>query len=152
MFARAYLNGDGSACGKYMSVSLTVMPGEYDCLLKWPMNMKATFCLIDQSTSKEHVIKRITASLQPLSELTVEIKNFTALNTVHQDPSPYVLDDTMFFIVEVRTIEPEIPSHIQDAINMIRLGDFEENRLEFVSLETTETNSFETEPPFGILP
>ena len=48
LFARAYLNGDGPmAKGKYMSLFVVLMQGEYDGLLPWPFQQKITMMLLD---------------------------------------------------------------------------------------------------------
>lgn len=47
--ARAYLNGDGPmGKGKYISLFIVVMRGEYDGLLSWPFQQKITMKLLDQ--------------------------------------------------------------------------------------------------------
>ncbi|KAM4043345.1 TNF receptor-associated factor 5 isoform 1-T3 [Anomaloglossus baeobatrachus] len=54
--ARAYLNGDGSGKGSFLSLYFVVMKGEFDSLLSWPFKQKVTLMLIDQSGKKNHFI------------------------------------------------------------------------------------------------
>ena len=42
MCVRAYLNGDGSGEGQYLSIFFVVMKGEYDALLAWPFDCKVS--------------------------------------------------------------------------------------------------------------
>ncbi|XP_073409510.1 TNF receptor-associated factor 5 isoform X2 [Dendrobates tinctorius] len=54
--ARAYLNGDGSGKGSFLSLYFVVMRGEFDSLLSWPFKQKVTLILIDQSGKKNHIV------------------------------------------------------------------------------------------------
>ncbi|XP_053315956.1 TNF receptor-associated factor 5 [Spea bombifrons] len=54
--ARAYLNGDGSGKGGYLSLYFVVMKGEFDSLLPWPFKQKVTLMLLDQSGKRNHII------------------------------------------------------------------------------------------------
>ncbi|XP_069624650.1 TNF receptor-associated factor 5 [Ranitomeya imitator] len=54
--ARAYLNGDGSGKGSFLSLYFVVMRGEFDSLLSWPFKQKVTLMLIDQSGKKNHMV------------------------------------------------------------------------------------------------
>ncbi|XP_063297522.1 TNF receptor-associated factor 5 [Pelobates fuscus] len=54
--ARAYLNGDGSGKGGYLSLYFVVMKGEFDSLLPWPFKQKVTMMLLDQSGKRNHIV------------------------------------------------------------------------------------------------
>ncbi|XP_063774336.1 TNF receptor-associated factor 5 [Pseudophryne corroboree] len=54
--ARAYLNGDGSGKGSYLSLYFVVMKGEFDSLLSWPFKQKVTLMLLDQSGKRNHIL------------------------------------------------------------------------------------------------
>ncbi|KAJ7384289.1 TNF receptor-associated factor 3 [Desmophyllum pertusum] len=59
--ARAYLNGDGPmGKGKYLSLFIVLMRGEYDGLLSWPFQNKITMKLVDQEQ-----ISHITETFRP---------------------------------------------------------------------------------------
>ena len=58
---RAYLNGDGPmGKGKYLSLFIVVMRGEYDGLLSWPFRQKITMKLLDQDR-----VSDVTESFRP---------------------------------------------------------------------------------------
>ena len=64
MCAGLWVNGFGSGKGKYVSVGLQVIVGEYDEILSWPVNPRFTFTLLDQrENTKER--RHITASFDP---------------------------------------------------------------------------------------
>ena len=46
--ARLYLNGDGIGKGRFISLFIVIMRGEYDGLLSWPFRQKITMRLLDQ--------------------------------------------------------------------------------------------------------
>ena len=54
--ARAYLNGDGMAKGKFLSLSIIIMQGEHDALLVWPFQEEITVKLLDEENTC-HVLK-----------------------------------------------------------------------------------------------
>ena len=49
--ARAYLNGDGMAKGKFLSLSIIIMRGEHDGLLVWPFQENITVKLLDEENT-----------------------------------------------------------------------------------------------------
>jgi len=48
MYIRAYLSGDGVGFSTHLSVFFVLMRGEYDELLKWPVENKVSSILVDQ--------------------------------------------------------------------------------------------------------
>ncbi|XP_064619691.1 TNF receptor-associated factor 4-like isoform X2 [Lineus longissimus] len=50
LIASAFLNGNGSGEGKYFSLYIKLLPGEYDTLLEWPFKLPVSFFLIDQTS------------------------------------------------------------------------------------------------------
>ncbi|KAK3084319.1 hypothetical protein FSP39_011532 [Pinctada imbricata] len=48
MAASLFLNGNGAGEGKYISVYIKILPGEYDNILEWPFALPITFSLFDQ--------------------------------------------------------------------------------------------------------
>lgn len=65
MCAGLWINGFGSGKGKYISVGLQVIVGEYDDILPWPVNPRFTFTLIDQRDDNTEDRRNITASFDP---------------------------------------------------------------------------------------
>lgn len=43
-----FLNGNGAAEGKYISLYIKLLPGEYDNILSWPFLLPVSFTLFDQ--------------------------------------------------------------------------------------------------------
>jgi hypothetical protein len=54
---KIYLNGDDLGKGEYLSVYILVCKGEFDNILKWPLNCRITFTLINQEPDKDDYIK-----------------------------------------------------------------------------------------------
>ncbi|KAG8450817.1 hypothetical protein GDO86_003184 [Hymenochirus boettgeri] len=61
----AFLNGNGSGEGNYLSVYIRVLPGEYDNLLEWPFSYRVTFSLLDQSDPSLSKPQHITETFNP---------------------------------------------------------------------------------------
>lgn len=61
----AFLNGNGSGEGSYLSVYIRVLPGEYDNLLEWPFSFRVTFSLLDQSDPSLSKPQHITETFNP---------------------------------------------------------------------------------------
>uniref|UniRef100_A0A3B3STW3 TNF receptor-associated factor n=1 Tax=Paramormyrops kingsleyae TaxID=1676925 RepID=A0A3B3STW3_9TELE len=59
--ASAFLDGNGSGEGSFLSLYIRVLPGEYDNLLEWPFPGRVTFSLLDQSdpsfSKPQHIIE-----------------------------------------------------------------------------------------------
>ncbi len=127
---RAYLNGDGTGEGVYLSLFIVLMKGTHDPLLRWPFKRKVMFILHDQSPEYEGrndfrlgVITNDGKSFQkPVEKMNIAsgLPKFIPLShlTPHSssdqpDGKPwYVVDDTLFVSAEVK-----------DIIEMSRKGD-----------------------------
>ncbi|CAL1527681.1 unnamed protein product [Lymnaea stagnalis] len=53
----AYLNGNGTAANRCMSVFLRVIKGEYDRTLNWPVNLHMVVILVNQSGQNMECLK-----------------------------------------------------------------------------------------------
>ncbi|XP_022809901.1 TNF receptor-associated factor 1-like [Stylophora pistillata] len=63
-------NGSQAAKGKYLSVYICVMGGQYDAILPWPFKRKVKFTLIDQqedTDKRENVFEEIIPDNDPNS-------------------------------------------------------------------------------------
>ncbi|CAF1074128.1 unnamed protein product [Didymodactylos carnosus] len=134
MCARLYLNGDGNARRTHMSLFFVLMKGDYDGILKWPLNCKVTFCLFDQTGQNRHVIDsfrpdtKSNSCQRPRPEMNIAsgIPKFFPLPMIRQDNNNYVIDNTMFIKIIVDfsdlpimilpyalSLNPGLPHHIQ---------------------------------------
>ena len=50
--ASLFLRGNGSGEGSHLSVYIKILPGEYDCILKWPFKQTVSFTLLDQNQDR----------------------------------------------------------------------------------------------------
>ena len=50
--ASLFLNGNGGGENTHMSLYIKVLPGEYDCILKWPFKHTISFTLLDQTMDR----------------------------------------------------------------------------------------------------
>ena len=98
---RLYMDGDGSGKGSHLSFFLTVMRGEFDSLLQWPIKQTVSLIVLDQDRRRD-IIQSFrpepsSASFQrPRMEMNVAsgCPNFAPLSVL--DNSSYVKEDTMF--------------------------------------------------------
>ena len=98
---RLYMDGDGSGKGSHLSFFLTVMRGEFDSLLQWPIKQTVSLILLDQDRQRD-IIQSFrpepsSVSFQrPRTEMNVAsgCPNFAPLSVL--DNSSYVKEDTMF--------------------------------------------------------
>lgn len=101
---RLFLNGDGQARNKSVSLFFVIMRGEYDNLIPWPFNRKVTFCLHDQTASNLHIIRsfipdpKSKSFARPTTDMNFSsgIPDFCSVQTIHQDNNNYVRDDSMY--------------------------------------------------------
>ena len=134
MRARLYLHGDGIARRTHMSLFFLLMKGEHDALLSWPFGFKVTFCLIDQTDNKQHIIDSFRPDVKsnsfqrPKTDMNIAsgIPRFFPLPMIQQDDNAYVREDTLFLriIVDldetpkmilpyVLSLNPGLPSLVQ---------------------------------------
>ena len=101
MCIEAYLNGDGTGYNTHLSLSLILMKGKYDSLLKWPFDYKVTLVLVDQ-THRKHIWHRFQPDHddpcfqrpQFDSNVPYNIPQFTELSVL--DDGHYVREDLMY--------------------------------------------------------
>ncbi|GMS88464.1 hypothetical protein PENTCL1PPCAC_10639, partial [Pristionchus entomophagus] len=116
MCLSACLHGDGPVRGRYFSVYVTILRGEFDSLLQWPFVHKITVSLMDQNAiEKDRVnidyVIRPTAGRenktfldQPISERNASFgaQKLCLLETMHS----YIQDDSIFLkcIIDTETM------------------------------------------------
>ena len=61
-----FLNGNGAGEGKYLSVYIKLLPGEYDNILEWPFRLPVSFTLFDQHSDSD-MRSNLTESFLPES-------------------------------------------------------------------------------------
>ena len=54
--ASLFLTGNGSGEGSHLSVYIKILPGEYDCILKWPFKQTVSFTLMDQNQDRNAAV------------------------------------------------------------------------------------------------
>ena len=109
MRLRLYPTGDGNARRSHMSVFFVLMRGDYDAVLQFPFNYKITFCLLDQTPQKRHIIDSFRPDVKsnsfqkPRSDMNIAsgIPKFCPLTVIQPDNNPYVQDDAMLIKVVV---------------------------------------------------
>ena len=98
---RAFLNGDGSGHTTHLSLFFMLMKGEYDPLLKWPLECKVSMILIDQ-THRRHIFQVFNPTLEsssfqrPQTDMNVVLgwPQFTELSVL--DDEDYIKENVMF--------------------------------------------------------
>lgn len=103
---RIHLNGTGSALGKYLSLFIHFMPGEYDDVLRWPFYGRISLSILDQNSDFE-LRSDIRENIEPSSNLEAfekpkESRNhkgfgyleFAPLSTLHN--ASYIKCDTLY--------------------------------------------------------
>jgi hypothetical protein len=101
---KLYINGDKTERDTHLSLYVTIMRGDYDCLLQWPFVYPITLCLYDRSLHRDHVVHTLTPD--PSSECFEQprmdanksggIPTFCPLCKVFDRNFGYVNDNTMF--------------------------------------------------------
>lgn len=143
MRLRLYPAGDGNARRTHMSAFFVLMRGEYDAVLQFPFNYKITFCLLDQTLQKRHIIDSFRPDVKsnsfqrPRSDMNIAsgVPKFCPLTLIQQDGNPYVKDDTMLIKVMVDfaaipkavlpyalNINPGLPTLVQHDLIKQELG------------------------------
>lgn len=94
------LNGIGTWKGRNIIATLTIVPGEFDPLLKWPVKIEAEIVLRDQSADlsqandlKKLVIAKRKGEESLNSSIHIPHKTLATCN--------YLRDDAIFFEVRV---------------------------------------------------
>ncbi|CAF0992860.1 unnamed protein product [Adineta steineri] len=101
---KLYLNGDKSVRDTYLSLYVTIRRNDYDSLLEWPFRYPITFCLFDQSTKHDHVVRTLTPDIDSKcfhrpemdSNVSAGIPEFCPLWKVFSKDFGYVRNDKMY--------------------------------------------------------
>ena len=112
--ARAYLNGDGMAKGKFVSLSIIIMRGEHDGLLVWPFQENITVKLLDEENTC-HVLETFrpdpnSSSFQrPVSNMNIAFgcPTFCPIRLLR---SRCVHDDSILIEITVGTSRSGMPT------------------------------------------
>ena len=102
MCLRAYLDGDGSGKGRYISYFITIMKGEYDALLEWPFQLTVTLTMINQK-GNGNIVQSFKPNPnsdsfhRPKADMNVAsgCPKFAALSVL--DNPEFIVDDVAFF-------------------------------------------------------
>lgn len=107
-----YLNGRDSGLGKYISLFVHMMQGEYNNVLEWPFTGRVTLTILDQSESTEprqHITKSFTgmpnnlAFQKPMVLCNHIGYGFVEFVQIEQIREPrYIKNDTMLVKVEIK--------------------------------------------------
>ncbi|XP_057199153.1 TNF receptor-associated factor 5 isoform X4 [Triplophysa rosa] len=109
---RAYLGGDSSGRGTYLSLYVMIMRGDFDSLLPWPFCQNITLTLLDQSGSRNHASSTFTPDAisdsfcRPTSDSNVAtgFPRFISHSDLEIPRNAvYVRDDTLFIKAKVDT-------------------------------------------------
>ncbi|KAK0046332.1 G-protein coupled receptor GRL101 [Biomphalaria pfeifferi] len=96
-----YLNGNGTAKNRCISVFLRVVRGEYDRYLKWPVNLHLVVTLVNQADSRTDSLKgsgNIFQYQQPIGGSDFESDSWGLIEFVKHDvikSKHYVRDDRL---------------------------------------------------------
>ena len=78
-----YLNGKGMGLDTHISVAFALMKSDYDHLLKWPVEKKVTFKLINQDNPAASLTSSVTCTFEkPLNDINVlaGLSRFISIN------------------------------------------------------------------------
>uniref|UniRef100_T1IJI5 MATH domain-containing protein n=1 Tax=Strigamia maritima TaxID=126957 RepID=T1IJI5_STRMM len=109
MRLQLYPNGNGVGMGTHLSIFLQVMKGPHDAVLKWPIEYRASFSVLDQSTHQVHLTYTLEYDLikfredyaKPIDEFNTGLGFSTFISLDVLKPL-YLVDDAIFFKVEVK--------------------------------------------------
>ncbi|XP_074642015.1 TNF receptor-associated factor 4-like [Tubulanus polymorphus] len=105
-----FMNGNGAGEGKYVSLYIKLVPGEYDNILEWPFCLPMSFTLLDQNPLSERVNIRESFIPDPTwkhfrkpdkeeSSLGFGYPKFVSHETLKT--RKYLLDDCLFLRIKV---------------------------------------------------
>ncbi|KAH9519292.1 hypothetical protein Btru_075191 [Bulinus truncatus] len=95
----AYLNGNGTAKNRCISVFLRIIKGEYDRYLKWPVNLHVVVILVNQSENRADSLKasgNMFQYQQPFGTSEAESDSWGLVEFVRHDvikTKQYIRDD-----------------------------------------------------------
>ena len=108
---RVYLNGVGEGSGRYMSLFVHMMKGEYDDFLHWPYTGTVTLSILDRSDARHNDISQMvqakpnsSAFQRPRETISRKGCGFVKFALIEKvfDPQ-YVKDDKLFLKIEFCT-------------------------------------------------
>jgi len=106
--ASLFLNGNGGGENTHLSLYIKLLPGEYDCILKWPFKHTISFTLLDQNMDRAAAVNVMESFIpdqnwpnfsRPSTHNDQDQLGFGFPKFVHQDilsKRGYVKDDTLF--------------------------------------------------------
>lgn len=106
--ASLFLNGNGGGENTHLSLYIKVLPGEHDCILKWPFRHTISFTLLDQNMDRRAAVNVMESFVpdqnwpnfnKPSTCNDQDQLGFGFPKFVHQDiltKRGYVTDDTLF--------------------------------------------------------
>jgi len=95
---------------RYLSVKYTLLQGEYDAILQWPMLFPITFSLLDLTTKKNHLTNTITHTTQseccfvkPTNGANepIQIQKFCAIDDILRQNNDYVQDNSIYIQLSI---------------------------------------------------
>lgn len=99
-----YLNGNGTGFGTHISIFLSVMKGEFDRILLWPLKSRMSFSLLDLEQRRFPIVKTLHSNpnspsvQQPAPHSVMNVASgcpdFAPLSIL--DETRYVDDDEMY--------------------------------------------------------
>ncbi|XP_078342918.1 uncharacterized protein LOC144628649 [Oculina patagonica] len=108
---RLYLNGVGDGSGRYVSLFVHMMKGEYDDFLHWPYTGTVTLSIMDRSDARHNDISQIvqatpnsSAFQRPREAICRKGCGFVKFALIEKVFGPqYVKDDKLFLKIEFST-------------------------------------------------
>ncbi len=108
---RLYLNGVDDGSGRYVSLFIHMMKGEYDDFLQWPLNGTITLSIMDRSDARHNDISQIvqttrnsSAFQRPREAICRKGCGFVKFALIEKVFCPqYVKDDKLFLKIEFST-------------------------------------------------
>ena len=98
---------------RYLSVSFTILPGEFDAILSWPIMFPITLSIVDLTAAKKHITHSIPRSAilsQPINNIpsSHRIMKFCPIDSLLENGNNYIQDGFMFIEVYVDFMAPGV--------------------------------------------
>ncbi len=102
-----YANGFGHGKGRYLSIYIRILQGEYDHELVWPFSGSITITLLNQLADENHFTKRkhLVIYLRDIDGFTQGCSKFIPHSKLGHDPVKslqYLKDDTLYFRILIQ--------------------------------------------------
>ena len=106
-----YPDGTGDGKNTHLSVFIIIMKGEYDAILPWHFSKKVMFTLIDQqdelgkreNKTIEFIGQNNSSFTRPTTEENIAIGCKCFISHEELKSQHYIVDDTLFLQVEIRS-------------------------------------------------